>query len=102
MLDTLKACFNLYVAVPTLLFLVLLGYLLRWWYQVSYYMYGAVVLAMAFFLGIGYLAVAKYAFSPYLVGGIYTAILVGYVAARWYHISWKDLMGRFRPTPKTT
>jgi hypothetical protein len=102
MLETLSTYVSLYVAIPTLLFLVLLGYLLRWWYQVSYYMYGAMVLLVAFFLGLGYLAVIRFAFSPYLVGGIYTAILVVYLAARWYHISWRDLMGRFRPTPKPT
>lgn len=103
MLATLSTYVNLYTAVPTFLFLVLLGYLLRWWYHVSYYAYGAVVLLAAFFFGLGYLAVVRFGLSPYLVGGIYATILIGYVGARWYHISWKDLMGRFyHPTAKTT
>ncbi len=102
MLETIMSYPNLYYTIPILLFLVLFGYLLRWWYQISYYMYAAVLLLMAFFFGLGYVAVVKYAFSPYLVGGLYAAILVGYLAAKWYHISWKDLIGKFRPTPKTT
>jgi hypothetical protein len=102
MLETISTYLNLYIAIPTLLFLVLLGYLLRWWYQVTYMVYGEMLLLVAFFLGVGYLAVVRFAFSPYLVGGVYAAILAGYVLTRWYHITWKDLMGRFRPTPKTT
>lgn len=101
MLQTLSTYMNLYFIIPTLLFLVLLGYLLRWWYQISYLLYAEMVLLVAFFLGAGYLAVVRFAFSPYLVGSTYAIILAGYLLARWYHISWRDLMGRFRPT-KTT
>jgi hypothetical protein len=100
--ETLGTYFNVYYFIPTLLFLILLGYLLRWWYQISYLAYSATVLLVAFFLGLGYLAVVKYGFSVYMVGGAYLlAIIIGYLAARWYHISWRDLMGKFS-MPKTT
>jgi len=73
--------------------------------RVTIALFGVLALAIlraAFFLGLGYLAVVRFGLSPYLVGGIYATILIGYVGARWYHISWKDLMGRFYPTAKTT
>ncbi|HHT9120972.1 MAG TPA: hypothetical protein ACFYD3_10585 [Candidatus Hypogeohydataceae bacterium YC41] len=96
---------NWYFAVPIIIFLALLGYLLRWWYQVSYKMYCASVVTVAFFFGVGCLAVMKYGYSPYTVGVIYAIILVGYLTTCKYHISWKDLMGKFfgrLSTPKTT
>lgn len=105
MLETLYSYMNLYTVIAALVILLGLGYVLKRWYMISPYRYGGVVLLIAFLLGLGIFAVTRFGISPYWVVTVYAGILIGYLAAMWYHISWTDLMGKFyrRPTtPKTT
>lgn len=103
MLETLMGYVNLYTTLATVVILLGLGYALNRWYMISPYRYGSWVIIIALFLAIGYAAVVWYKFSPYTVAGLYLLVVIAYLASCYYHISWKDLMGRFyRPTTKPT
>ncbi|MFQ5862992.1 MAG: hypothetical protein ACE5IC_07695 [Candidatus Brocadiales bacterium] len=100
MLEAIMPYLNPYTVTAAVIVLVGLGYFLNRWYMVSPYRYGGTILLIAIFLSLGWLAVAKYGISLYWIGGLYALILVGYAVKSYYHITWKDITGKFyRPKP---
>ncbi|MFQ5957483.1 MAG: hypothetical protein ACE5KK_06905 [Candidatus Brocadiales bacterium] len=102
MLETITSYMNLYTVIAAVAVLLGLGYFLKRWYMVSPYRYGGLILLIAIFLSLGWLAVVKYGISLYWIGGLYALILIGCAVKCYYHITWKDITGKFyRPKPTT-
>lgn len=102
MLEANMPYVNLYTVIAAVVVLAGLGYFLKRWYMVSLLKYVGTLLLIAIFVSLGWLAVVRYGISLYWVGVVYALVIIGYAAKCYWHITWKDITGKFyRPRPTT-